>query len=101
MPTRPDQTPPVVQAGIYTRISWDPEGQRAGVERQRVDCEGLCTARGWEVTHYFEDNDRSAYSGKKRRRSELPGQSFLATNARTLSWTLVLPHFSAWESVAS
>jgi site-specific DNA recombinase len=25
------------------RISWDPDGQRAGVERQRVDCEALCT----------------------------------------------------------
>ena len=70
MPTRPNQTPPVVRAGIYTRISWDPQGQRAGVERQRVDCEGLCIARGWEIRQYFEDNDRSAYSGKKRRAYE-------------------------------
>ena len=38
----------VVRAGIYTRISSDPSGQRAGVERQRVDCEALCVARGWE-----------------------------------------------------
>ena len=70
MHTRPNQTPPAVRAGVYTRISWDPEGQRAGVERQRVDCEALCAARCWEVTHYFEDNDRSAYSGKKRRAYE-------------------------------
>ena len=55
MPTDPSQTPPVVRAGIYTPISWDPEGQRAGVERQRVDCEALCTVRGWEIAHYFED----------------------------------------------
>ena len=45
----------MVRAGIYTRISWDPEGQRAGVERQRVDCEALCACRGWEIAQYFED----------------------------------------------
>src|SRR5919202_2627484 len=66
MLTRPNETSPVVRAGIYTRISWDPGGQRAGVERQRADCEALCADRGWEIAHYFEDNDRSAYSGKKR-----------------------------------
>lgn len=66
MATRPNQTSPVVRAGIYTRISWDPAGQRAGVERQRVDCEALCTDRGWEIAQYFEDNDRSAYNGKRR-----------------------------------
>jgi site-specific DNA recombinase len=65
MATRPNQTSPVVRAGIYTRISWDPAGQRAGVERQRVDCEALCADRGWEIAHYFEDNDRSAY-GRNR-----------------------------------
>ena len=70
MPTRPKQTAPVVRAGIYTRISWDPDGQRAGVDRQRVDCEALCAARGWEVAQYFEDNDASAYSGKPRRAYE-------------------------------
>ncbi len=58
---------PAVRAGIYTRISYDPAGQRAGVERQRLDCEALCRARGWEVARYLEDNDRSAYSGKPRR----------------------------------
>jgi hypothetical protein len=46
MATRPIPTSPTVCAGIYTRISWDPDGQRAGVERQRVDCEGLCADRG-------------------------------------------------------
>jgi DNA invertase Pin-like site-specific DNA recombinase len=55
MVTRPNQNRPVVRAGIYTRISWDPDGQRAGVERQRVDCEALCTDRGWEVAQHYED----------------------------------------------
>ncbi len=66
MATRPNQASPPVRAGIYTRISWDPDRQRAGVERQRVDCEALCADRGWEIAQYSEDNDRSAYSGKRR-----------------------------------
>ena len=56
-----------VRAGIYTRISSDPSGQRAGVERQRVDCEAYCLARSWRVAGLFEDNDSSASSGKPRR----------------------------------
>ncbi len=67
MTTHSAQPSPAVRAGIYTRISYDPGGQRAGVERQRRDCEALCLARGWEVATYLEDNDRSAYSGKPRR----------------------------------
>jgi hypothetical protein len=33
MATRANQTSPAVRAGIDARISWDPGGQRAGVER--------------------------------------------------------------------
>ena len=38
MPNRSRDSAPV-RAGVYTRISWDPAGQGAGVERQRLDCE--------------------------------------------------------------
>jgi site-specific DNA recombinase len=55
-----------VRAAVYTRISLDRSGKRAGVERQRGDCEALCAAHGWQVADYFEDNDRSAYSGRER-----------------------------------
>ena len=55
-----------MRAGIYVRISSDPSGQRAGVERQRVDCEAFCGQRDWEVLGVYEDNDVSAYSGKPR-----------------------------------
>jgi site-specific DNA recombinase len=55
-----------MRAAVYTRISLDWSGKRAGVERQRADCEALCTAQGWQVADYFEDNDRSAYSGRER-----------------------------------
>jgi site-specific DNA recombinase len=54
-----------VKAAVYVRISSDPEGLRAGVERQRLDCVEWCERRGWEV-EVFEDNDASAYRGKPR-----------------------------------
>jgi site-specific DNA recombinase len=69
MPNRFRDSVPV-RAGVYTRISWDPAGQGAGVERQRLDCQALCAARGWDIAQYFEDNDASAYSGKPRRAYE-------------------------------
>jgi DNA invertase Pin-like site-specific DNA recombinase len=62
----PNQSGAIVGAGVYTRISSDPRGQRAGVERQRVDCEALCASRGWRVAEIFEDNDASAYGRKPR-----------------------------------
>src|SRR2546430_2502409 len=55
------------RAGIYVRISSDPAGLRAGVERQRTDCRRFCEARDWDVTEVYEDNDTSAYSGKARK----------------------------------
>lgn len=55
------------RAGIYVRISSDPTGLRAGVERQCTDCRWFCEARDWEVAEVYEDNDASAYSGKPRK----------------------------------
>ena len=65
MPNRSRSSAPV-QAGVYTRISWNPGSRGPGVERQRLDCAALCVARGWEIAQYFEHNDASAYSGKPR-----------------------------------
>ncbi len=64
------QSSPAVRAGIYTRISADPSGQRAGVGRQQADCEAHCQARRWEVVEVFCDNDASAYGRKPRRAYE-------------------------------
>ena len=55
-----------MRAGVYVRISSDPDQARAGVERQRQDCVAHCEGRGWEVVGVYEDNDISAYSGKAR-----------------------------------
>ena len=53
-------------AALYLRISSDPEGERAGVTRQREDCEQLAARLGLDVVAIHEDNDISAYSGKAR-----------------------------------
>ena len=37
-----------------------------GVERQRRDCAELVERLGWTLVETYEDNDRSAYSGKPR-----------------------------------
>lgn len=57
----------IVRAAVYCRISSDPRGQGLGVERQRLDCQALAAARGWQIVHTFTDNDVSAYSGKPRK----------------------------------
>lgn len=62
----PKPSSPAGKAGVYTRISSDPSGQRAGVDRQRADCEAHCHTRGWEVVEVFCDNDASAYGRKPR-----------------------------------
>jgi site-specific DNA recombinase len=54
------------RAAIYTRISEDRLGDRAGVDRQRADCEDLIGRRGWELAGVYVDNDVSATNGKRR-----------------------------------
>jgi site-specific DNA recombinase len=56
-----------LRALIYTRISSDPTGLRAGVERQAKDCRALAKKLGWTVIDVIEDNDMSAWSGRKLR----------------------------------
>jgi site-specific DNA recombinase len=54
------------RAAIYTRISNDPKLQGLGVARQLEDCAALAANLGWEVVAHFDDNDTSAYSGRRR-----------------------------------
>jgi DNA invertase Pin-like site-specific DNA recombinase len=54
----------MVRAGIYVRISRDTEGDRLGVQRQLKECRELCAREGLDVFEVYEDDDRSAYSGK-------------------------------------
>lgn len=56
----------MTRAAIYSRISRDFTGERAGVVRQEEDCRAKASALGWDVVRVFIDNDISAYSGKRR-----------------------------------
>lgn len=56
----------MTRAAIYCRISSDPTGRAAGVQRQETECRELAERNGWEVAEVLVDNDISAYSGKKR-----------------------------------
>jgi cytochrome P450 len=55
-----------VHAAVYTRISQDATGLRAGVTRQSQDCEALANRLGWQVTHRYDDNDLSTPAGATR-----------------------------------
>ncbi|RAX50903.1 hypothetical protein DQ353_00435 [Arthrobacter sp. AQ5-05] len=76
-------------AVIYCRISSDPGGEGLGVTRQQEDCEALATKLGWGVATVIIDNDRSAYSGRKR-----PGYTQLLQGLRDGTFDGVL----AWHS---
>lgn len=55
-----------MRAVIYERISDDRAGTGLGVARQDRDCRERCAREGWAVADVLVDNDRSAYSGRKR-----------------------------------
>src|SRR6202789_872731 len=55
-----------MRAAVYTRISQDATGQRAGVTRQLEDCVALADRLGWEGTHRYDDDDLSASAGLSR-----------------------------------
>jgi site-specific DNA recombinase len=61
-----NKTQSPIRAAVYCRISKDKTGLRAGVERQREDCQQLAARLGWPVVRIYVDNDISAYSGKGR-----------------------------------
>jgi len=55
-------------AVIYSRISHDPEGRQAGVERQEQDCRQLAAVRGWLVLEpVYRESDVSASTRSKKR----------------------------------
>ncbi|HEV8652304.1 MAG TPA: recombinase family protein, partial [Actinomycetes bacterium] len=69
-------------AGVYARISYvrqaDGTPERLGVERQVPPCRELARRQGWTVAEpVYEDNDLSAYSGKRR-----PGYEQLLADAK-------------------
>src|SRR3954471_16724148 len=76
-------------AVIYIRISSDRTGQRAGVTRQREDCERRARERGWDVVAVEEDNDQSAKTGRRREGYESMLKRLAAGDAQVLvAWSL-------------
>jgi site-specific DNA recombinase len=61
-----DTTENTVRAAVYCRISKDPTGKRAGVDRQERECCALAERLGWPVAGVYVDNDISAYKRKRR-----------------------------------
>jgi DNA invertase Pin-like site-specific DNA recombinase len=56
-----------MDAAIYTRISQDATGKRAGVTRQLKECRALAKRLKWKVVDTYDDNDTSAYNGDVRK----------------------------------
>ncbi len=54
------------KAGIYVRMSSDPNALRLGVSRQTKECRAKAAERGWQAAKVYEDNDVSASSTKPR-----------------------------------
>lgn len=55
-------------AGIYCRISRDPEGTERGVTRQEDDCRELAKRNGLQVHQVYVDNDISASTLSRKSR---------------------------------
>lgn len=58
--------PELRRAALYLRISQDRVGAGLGVQRQEEDLRALGERLGWDIRYVYQDNDTSAYSGKKR-----------------------------------
>lgn len=61
---------PTTRAAVYLRISRDPEGLEAGVERQREDCLALADRLGYVVVATYPDNDAGASSLSRKPRPQ-------------------------------
>lgn len=77
-----------MNAAVYCRISDDREGAGLGVARQEADCRAICDKEGWMVADVLVDNDRSAYTGKRR-----PAYETLLEGLQTGRWQVVV----AWH----
>lgn len=55
-----------MQAAVYARQSLDRTGEALGVSRQLAECRELAARNGWTIEEVYQDNDKSATSGKPR-----------------------------------
>jgi DNA invertase Pin-like site-specific DNA recombinase len=57
----------MIRAGIYVRISDDPDDLQEGVTRQTEDCVERAEELGWEITETYRENNVSAWNARKLR----------------------------------
>ena len=55
-----------MRVAVYARQSLDRSGEGLAVSRQVHECRELAERHGWEITEVYQDNDRSATTGKVR-----------------------------------
>ncbi len=55
-----------MRIGIYARVSYDPHGDKATIDRQRADCRRWAELHGHEVVDEYVDRDVSAYRKVRR-----------------------------------
>src|SRR4051812_23914227 len=56
----------MTRAAIYGRIGSNPRKDELGVRRQERECRELADREGFAVVAVHVDDDRSAYTGKRR-----------------------------------
>jgi len=67
--TRP-VTAATLRAAIYARISREDEGNVDNTDIQVDECQDYIERMGWECVGVYVDDNRSAYSGRRRNRYE-------------------------------
>jgi site-specific DNA recombinase len=57
------------KAGIYTRLSYAPDGSEEKVDRQEADCRQLANRLAWPISEDYvaSDNNRSAWQRNRKR----------------------------------
>ncbi len=55
-----------MRAALYARQSLDKSGDALAVSRQVAECRELADRNGWTIEEVYQDNDKSATSGKPR-----------------------------------
>jgi site-specific DNA recombinase len=76
-------------AGIYCRISRDPEGTEHGVTRQETDCRELAERQGLTVHRVYVDNDISASTLSRKAR---PAYEEMIDDARSGAFSVILAY---------
>src|SRR4051812_23177514 len=74
-------------AGIYARISADPDNTADGVRRQEAACRKLAASRGFTAVEVYVDNDTSAVAASRPEYGRLLADIAADRVALVIAWT--------------